>query len=166
MCCNALIILTESTNSLEQKKQTHRRTFMIFVTKPTWKTGFASSMCPKWPGHSVMLPEETNSIKSWHQTATAASRSIYIYFKIWRRTCTCLTSPSSFYDPLSRVHKATEFRTSSFCCLGVFDPPLRNGHPFLGRNKPCVWVGLILYGQRYMCHKYLLPHNNSSSKFL
>lgn len=29
--------------------------------KPTWKTGFASSMWPKWPGHSVMLPEETEA---------------------------------------------------------------------------------------------------------
>lgn len=24
--------------------------------KPTWKTGLARSMCPKWPGHSVWLP--------------------------------------------------------------------------------------------------------------
>lgn len=63
MYCNMLSILTESTNSLEQKKHTHRRTFMIFVTKPTWKTGFASSMWPKCPGHSVMLPGETKNMK-------------------------------------------------------------------------------------------------------
>lgn len=55
--CVRSCVLTESTNNFEQKKQTHRRTFIIFVTKPTWKTGFASSMCPKWPGHSVMLPK-------------------------------------------------------------------------------------------------------------
>lgn len=36
---------------------------MIFVMNPTWKTGFASSMWPKWPGHSVMLPK-------WQQTNT------------------------------------------------------------------------------------------------
>lgn len=36
--------LTESTSSLEQKKQTQRRIFMVLPKKPTWKTGLASSM--------------------------------------------------------------------------------------------------------------------------
>lgn len=49
-------LLTASTRSLEQKKQTHRRTLIILVMKPTWNTGFANSMWPKWPGHSAMLP--------------------------------------------------------------------------------------------------------------
>lgn len=59
-CCRK--IQTGSTSSLEQKKQTHRRTLMVFTRKPMWKTGLASSMCPKCPGHSEMLPAHV-----WHR---------------------------------------------------------------------------------------------------
>lgn len=146
MGCNMPSILTESTNNLEQKKQTHRRTFIIFVMKPTWKTGFASSMCPKWPGHSVMLPDEIRAIyvifRRWFHIGTAVTYpydSIFSYDMLtWHSTCTCLTSSSPFYDPLSWIHKATKLWTSSFCCFGVFDSPFSNWHPFLGRIMSCV----------------------------
>lgn len=155
MCCNMLSILTESTNSLEQKKQTHRRTFIIFVMKPTWKTGFASSMCPKWPGHSVMLPEETEAIhktfRKWQRVQSTISNILQHEMLTWLCTCTCLTSSSSLYDPLSWVHKATKLWTSSFCCFGVFDSPFCDWHPFLRRNTCISWCynnqPLIMYNQ-------------------
>lgn len=49
-------MLTGSTSIFEQKKHTHRKILIVFVKNPTWYTGLASSMCPKWPGHSVILP--------------------------------------------------------------------------------------------------------------
>lgn len=58
-CCRA--ILTGSTRSLEQKKQTHLRTLMVFTRKPIWNTGLASSIWPKCPGHSEMFPAHV-----WH----------------------------------------------------------------------------------------------------
>lgn len=122
---------TASTKSLEQKKQTQRRTFIIFVTKPTWKTGFANSMCPKWPGHSVMLPKN-REFRTWHQIN--AVTQVCLQMPTRTSTCTCLASSSSFYDPLSWVHEATKLWTSSFCCFGVFDSPFCDGHPFLERR--------------------------------
>jgi hypothetical protein len=35
---------------------------MVVFMKPTWKTGLARSMCPKWPGHSVWLPAKKYNI--------------------------------------------------------------------------------------------------------
>ena len=29
---------------------------MVFPKNPTWKTGLANSIWPKWPGHSVIFP--------------------------------------------------------------------------------------------------------------
>lgn len=55
-------VQTGSTSSFEQKKQTHRRILMVFTRKPMWKTGLASSMCPKCPGHSEMFPAQV-----WHR---------------------------------------------------------------------------------------------------
>mmetsp|Transcript_48347 Transcript_48347/g.161225 ORF Transcript_48347/g.161225 Transcript_48347/m.161225 type:complete len:346 (+) Transcript_48347:3334-4371(+) len=37
----------------EQEKQTQRSVFIVFSRKETWYIGFASSMWPKWPGHSL-----------------------------------------------------------------------------------------------------------------
>ena len=33
-------------------------TRMMSLTKPTWMTGIARSMCPKWPGQSSTLPPQ------------------------------------------------------------------------------------------------------------
>ena len=36
-----------------QERQVTRRSFLMSRVYPTWMTGFASSMCPKCPGHSL-----------------------------------------------------------------------------------------------------------------
>ena len=53
LCWN---ILTTSTSIFEQKKQTQRSTLTVFVRKGWWKTGLVSSIWPKWPGQSDILP--------------------------------------------------------------------------------------------------------------
>lgn len=40
---------------MEQLKQTQRIIDSTVFINPTWYTGLASSMCPKWPGHSLRL---------------------------------------------------------------------------------------------------------------
>ena len=40
-------------SSREHDLQDTRRSFRISRVYPTWMTGFASSMCPKWPGQSA-----------------------------------------------------------------------------------------------------------------
>ena len=44
-----------TNKSLEQLKQIHFKIFLHSSMKPTWYTGLASSMWPKWPGHCSKL---------------------------------------------------------------------------------------------------------------
>lgn len=116
---------------------------MIFVMKPTWKTGLASSMWPKWPGHSVMLPKRQQlnkytmhnrrSFKCLKLTknkyyATENKNRIYEY------TCTRLASAWPLNYPLPGVHESPQFRASSLCGLRVLDAPFSDGHSFLKRE--------------------------------
>lgn len=106
---NMMIVLTESTNSFEQKKQTHRRIFIIFVKKPTWKTGFASSMCPKWPGHSVMLPEGTKKTWLHHQVmpsdknSSPSNNRLLLRFQWINKTCSTWNANVTLYLHMSDI---------------------------------------------------------------
>ena len=149
----ACLPLTESTSNLEQKKQTQRKTFIVLTRKPTWNTGLASSMWPKWPGHSVMFPvgkhmPHVPSSTHLGDQVSGLPPSVPLLCEVKplppsrvhasppsALTCTGLAAACPLNHSLPRIHQPPELGAASLGCLRVFNAALCHRHSFLWKRK-------------------------------
>ena len=148
----ACLPLTESTSNLEQKKQTQRKTFMVLTRKPTWNTGLASSMWPKWPGHSVMFPvgkhrRHVPSSTHLREQISVLLPSTPVLYEVKPLppsrvhasppplTRTGLAAARPLNHPLPRIHQPPKLGAASLGRLWVFDAAFCHRHSLLWKRK-------------------------------